>query len=38
MSYRLTDHEVIPYNEVNDEGDFVHFALSTDFELINYAV
>lgn len=28
MSSRLADHEVIPNNEMNEEGDFVHFALS----------
>ena len=38
MSSRLVDHEVIPDNEVNDEGDFVHFALLADSELINYEI
>jgi hypothetical protein len=34
MSSRLVDHEVIPNNEVNDEGNFVHFTLLADFEPI----
>jgi len=36
MSSRLVDHEVILDNEVNEEGDFVHFALLVDSESINY--
>lgn len=33
---RLTDCEVTSDNTVNDEGDFIHFALLADAELVNY--
>jgi hypothetical protein len=30
VSTRLANHEVIPDNEVNEEGDCLHFALLAD--------
>jgi len=33
---RLTDCEVTSDNAVNDEGDFIHFALLADVEPVNY--
>jgi hypothetical protein len=33
---RLTDCEVTSDNAVNDEGDFIHFALLADAEPVNY--
>jgi len=32
----LTDCEVTSDNAVNDEGDFIHFALLADAEPVNY--
>jgi len=37
-STRLAGHEVTPDNLVNEEGEFVHFALLADAEPINYEV
>ena len=37
-STRLAGHEVTPNNLVNDEGEFVHFALLANAEPINYEV
>jgi len=33
---RLDGHEITPDNQVNEEGEFVHFALLADAESINY--
>jgi hypothetical protein len=38
VSSRLVDHEVIPYNEIDDEGDFVRFALLAESTPINYEI
>jgi hypothetical protein len=38
VSTRLASHEVIPYGEVNDERDFVHFALLIDSQHVNYEI
>lgn len=38
MSTRLASHEVIPKIKVNDEGDFVHFALLIDSQYVNYEI
>lgn len=32
MSARLQDCEVLPINEVNDNGDLVHFKLTIEFK------
>ena len=37
-STRLAGHEVTPDNLVNEEGEFVHFALLADADPINYEV
>jgi len=37
-STRLDGHDVTPDNLVNEEGEFVHFALLEDAEPINYEV
>jgi len=38
VSTRLDGHEITPYNEVNEEVEFVHFALSAYSEPINYEI
>ena len=37
-STRLVGHEITPDNLVNEEGEFVHFALLANAEPINYEV
>lgn len=38
VSTRLASHEVIPKSKVNDEGEFLHFALLIDSQHVNYEI
>jgi len=38
VSTRLAGHEITPDNQVNEEGEFAHFALLADSEPINYEI
>ena len=38
VSARLAGHEITPDSEVNEEGEFVRFALLADSEPINFEV
>jgi len=35
-STRLAGYEITPDNQVNEEGEFIHFALLADAKPINY--
>lgn len=35
MPHRLQECELFRDNKVNDDGDFIHFALMAEFELVN---
>ncbi|RHN41439.1 hypothetical protein MtrunA17_Chr8g0366081 [Medicago truncatula] len=38
VSTRLARHEITHDDQVNKEGEFIHFALLADAELINYEI